>query len=232
MKLNSAFSLTLLLLLAMSGASVASALLGYKMGYEALKGVSQPEDNPTQKFANKKKSSEKPQAFKPLNEKTILIKVYNHIQGHHKKEAEKKTTDSPEKAPEPKKSPDKVSSASASSQVAQLPLRTSDQGVSLAVVKATQQGGSLLLDINLKNEGEKAVQFLYSFLEIKDNQGRSLGAITEGLPSEVPPNGANFAGVVRIPTGLVDNDQSLSLNLTDYPDQKLKLAIAGIPVVR
>ena len=39
-------------------------------------------------------------------------------------------------------------------------------------------------------------------------------------------------GKVKIPTALVNDSQTLSLNLTDYPDQKLELNIAQIPVIR
>ena len=42
----------------------------------------------------------------------------------------------------------------------------------------------------------------------------------------------NFVGMVKIPQALVEDSQTLSLNLTDYPDQKLKLNIAEIPIMR
>jgi hypothetical protein len=102
----------------------------------------------------------------------------------------------------------------------------------LQVNEATNEGTTLSLKVNLQNEGTTPVKFLYSFLEIKDNQGRSLSAITEGLPEELPPKSENFVGMVKIPNALVDDSQTLSLNLTDYPDQKLKLNISQIPVIR
>jgi hypothetical protein len=104
--------------------------------------------------------------------------------------------------------------------------------VTLEVRSASQQGGSLLLNVSLKNDGANAVRFLYSFLNVTDDQGRALSAITEGLPGELPPNGQEFSGTVSIPTALLENAKRLSLTLTDYPDQKLQLKMSEIPVVR
>ena len=112
-----------------------------------------------------------------------------------------------------------------------LPIKGKDQGVTLEVVKINQQGGSLLLDVNLRNDSRKAVRFLYSFLDVRDDQGRALSAITDGLPGELPANGENFSGTVRIPTALLNDAKQISLTLTDYPDQKLQLKISKIPVV-
>lgn len=104
--------------------------------------------------------------------------------------------------------------------------------MTLEVRSASQQGGSLLLNVSMKNEGSSAVRFLYSFLNITDDQGRALSAITEGLPGELPANGEEFSGTVSIPTALLENSQKISLTLTDYPDQKLQLKMSDIPVVR
>jgi hypothetical protein len=59
-----------------------------------------------------------------------------------------------------------------------------------------------------------------------------LSAITEGLPGEVPANGEEFTGTVSIPTALLEDAKSLSLTLTDYPDQKLQLKMSEIPIAR
>ncbi len=114
----------------------------------------------------------------------------------------------------------------------QLPLKSEDRGVTLEVRSASQQGGSLLLNVSLKNDGTNPVRFLYSFLNVTDDQGRAMSAITDGLPGELPPNGKEFSGTVSIPTALLEDAKKLSLTLTDYPDQKLQLKMSEIPVAR
>jgi hypothetical protein len=84
----------------------------------------------------------------------------------------------------------------------------------------------------MKNDGSNPVRFLYSFLNVTDDQGRALSAITEGLPGELPANSQEFTGTVSIPTALLEDAKKLSLTLTDYPDQKLQLKMAEIPVNR
>jgi hypothetical protein len=52
----------------------------------------------------------------------------------------------------------------------------------------------------------------------------------EGLPAELPAKGAEFKGTISIPTALLDDVKQISLSLTDYPAQKLKLQLSDIPV--
>lgn len=236
MKINSTIKLTLLLLVVMSGAGTASAYFAYRAGHEALQGVNQPDFNPTNKLKDIKKTSTKPVKFKPIDEKTILIKVYNHTNGKNQPSASEKETKKEDKEIEEKES---SQSAEQNAQtegdtqtLAGFPLKAEDNGVSLEVSDAQNQGNTIALTVNLKNEGTQPIRFLYSFLEVTDNQGRSLSAITEGLPEELPPNNESFQGTIKIPTVLVNDSNTLALNLTDYPDQKLKLSLADIPIVR
>ena len=229
MKINSTIKLTLLLLVIMSGAGTASAYFTYQAGHKALKGVHQPPANPAKKLKATANSSTKPAEFVPVDEKTILIKVYDHI--YHQEKSSPKS--SSKKGKDQNKKEQKTSKSSSDSvSVANLPIKVKDSGVTLEVTEASNKAGNLLLNVNLKNEGSKEVKFLYSFLEVKDDQGRSLSAITEGLPDELPPNKESFDGTVKIPTALMGEVESLSLYLTDYPDQKLQLKLAQIPVIR
>ncbi|MEA5512212.1 hypothetical protein VB715_20780 [Crocosphaera sp. UHCC 0190] len=238
MTINSTIKLTVLLLLVMSGAGTASAYFAYHAGHAALRGVSQPDINPTKKLTDAPKTSTEPTEFKPVDEKTILVKVYDHV---HNKEKSPAQGDSEKKPEKEVKKEEKETSQSLENQdkqenptqlAADFPLKTEDKGVKLEVNEATNQGTTLSLKVNLKNEGTKPVKFLYSFLEVKDAQGNAMSAITEGLPEELPPNSENFVGMIKIPIALVGKSPTLSLNLTDYPDQKLKLSLAQIPVVR
>lgn len=230
MRLNSTVALTLILLALMLGAGFVSAMWGFAVGHEALKGVRQPDVRPTNKLANGKRIASGQKGVEILQEDKILVSVHAQMQGKGKNaktdaKVEKKQENTSKSESTPAEKPAETASAPA-----QLPMTTEDKGVKLEVNSARQQGGSLILNVNMKNEGASAVRFLYSFLNVADDQGRALSATTEGLPGELPPNGETFSGTVSIPTALLEGSQKLSLTLTDYPDQKLQLKMADIPV--
>lgn len=236
MKFTPTIALSIVLVSIMLGTGTASAVYSYKMGYEALKGVSQPDVNPSKKLAGSKKTSGDTQEFVPAKEKDIIKKVNDYIKSKkNAKSSSTKPVENKEKKDQSKQSSlnpsDSKDSHPKTQQSLNFPLKVEDQGVSLEIVNGIEQGGSLLLDVTLKNNGEKAVQFLYSFLEVRDNQGNSLSAIIDGLPDELPANGENFRGKIQIPGTALRQGQLLSLRLTDYPDQKLQLSIGNIPVV-
>ncbi|MFW5666981.1 MAG: hypothetical protein ACOC2Z_15825 [Coleofasciculus sp.] len=255
MKFNSTVALTLILLAMMLGAGFVSAMWGFSLGHEALKGVTQPDVRPTKKLANNQEVEPGDKEVALLSEREILVNVHAYIHDQDKDEdsnsdnndSESKSqteTDKPdEPAAENQQSEreeessesdvfDTETSFTSSGSNQNLPLKSQDRGVTLEVRSANLQGGSLLLDVSLKNEGTNPVRFLYSFLNVTDDKGRALSAITEGLPGELPSNGEEFSGTVSIPTALLDDAKALSLTLTDYPDQKLKLKMSEIPVAR
>lgn len=227
MKINPTLPLTLVLVGMMSGTGAVSAFWGLKAGHEALKGVSQPEVNPSQKLAEKSSSDGLPAEFTPVDEKSIIAKVQERIKSQTAsgKASEKKPAGNPPKASQKEK-------ASQSPAAAALPISARDGGVTLTVEEVSQEGGYLTLAVTLKNQGSKSIHFLYSFLEVKGEGGTPLSAMAEGLPAELPANGEPFAGTIEIPLGLLGEERSLSLNLTDHPEQTLKLALAGIPTTR
>ncbi|NET54924.1 MAG: hypothetical protein F6K47_01570 [Symploca sp. SIO2E6] len=240
MKLNSTVALTLLLLAMMLGAGFVSAMWGFTLGHQALKGVTQPDIRPTKKLAGNQKAADAQKAQEGvavLQEENILRDVKEYINKKGKEEPKDKPKEQPSNSTQTKdKSSSETSVTEASltsnSSNVDLPIKSQDQGVTLEVRSANQQGGSLLLNVSLKNEGGNAVRFLYSFLNVTDDQGRALSAITEGLPGELPADGQEFSGTVSIPTALLEDSKKLSLTLTDYPDQKLQLKMSEIPVVR
>ncbi|GAB4528746.1 MAG: hypothetical protein Tsb0014_10250 [Pleurocapsa sp.] len=87
-----------------------------------------------------------------------------------------------------------------------------------------------MLGLNLKNQGEQSVHFLYSFLDVRDDRNRPLSAIPDGLPEDLLPNGQDYSGVLRIPKVLLNNTQYISLTMTNYPEQTLELKIPRIPI--
>ncbi len=227
MVLNSTVVLTLILLTLMFGAGVTSSVWGFTLGREALKGTTQPDVRPSSNAGGKQGTPANKDQVSILKEKDILKTVKARTEGRD-----------PDKIAAQNTKADKASSKSATAKKpateknasAKFPMNSRDGGITLEVSAANQRGNSMLLDVSMKNEGSQAVRFLYSFLNVTDNQGRALSATAEDLPAELPPNGQVFYGTVSIPTALLENAKELSLTLTDYPGQKLQLQIAGIPV--
>jgi hypothetical protein len=228
MKMNSAVVITSLFLLMMMGAGSVSAMFGYKLGYESLKGVSQPNVNPTRKLRDAETSETENKGLVLVDERKILVKNYDYIDAHKNKKKtntnEVKNEDKPAKETQESEEKDKKEQV--------LALKTENQAILLEAVKISEEDVSLLLNVNLQNNGNRAVRFVYSFLEIKDDKNKILSAIAEGLPSELPANGNKFSGTVRIPLSLLRESEKLSLTLTDYPDQKIQLKIDNIPVLK
>jgi hypothetical protein len=128
--------------------------------------------------------------------------------------------------------PAKVLPTKVSAAQAKFPMGTENQGVALQIQSVQQQGDSLVISVTLKNMNSDPVKFLYTFLEIKDEEGRSLSANTEGLPSELPPDSEPYSGTIRVPLVAADKVEKLSLALADYPDQQIQLEVKNIPVIR
>ena len=230
MKFNSKITLALTLLTFMLGVGTASAWCAMKIGEASLQGVSQPDTSPTKKFAAKQKATNEPQEFVPVDEKAIIKQVKAKIENisNNNKPAGQANLVEKEKVGKEKSDADNAVKVSAAS--SQFPLKAEAGGVTLEVLKVRQGDNSLILDVALTNQGKEMVKFLYSFLEVKDSNNQSLSAIIENLPQELPANGKTFAGTVMVPVSNTEGEKNLSLNLTDYPDQKLNLLIANIPV--
>ena len=213
--------LTLALFLMMICAGAASSYLGYIMGQEALKAVTQPEVN---------SDRQRPlggdyKGLKIINEKEILVKVYNRIHGKNRQSKLEQSSS----AGRVNLVDDEPQSKSVD---ANFPISYQSQGVTLEVSNAEVRDSSLLLGLNLKNESEQSVRFLYGFLDVRDDRGRPLSAIIEGLPGKIPANSQNFQGTLRIPRVLLDGAKTVSLTLTDYPEQNLELKLQQIPILR
>ncbi|UKO97347.1 hypothetical protein [Nostoc sp. UHCC 0870] len=231
MKINSTVILTLVLLILMLGAGSVSALLGFNLGSSALKGVTTPDGRPTSKFATTKSNSSQSGEVTLLKEEEILKTVKARIEGKAKvAKSDKLDEDDEEINNRKQKQKEKTEVVVEEKPQAGFPVTAESEGVTLAVQSARYSGGDLLLKVKMQNKGADSVRFLYSFLDVTDDKGRTLSASTEGLPSELPASGTAFSGTVSIPTALLDDVKKVSLSLTDYPDQKLKLEVSNIPV--
>jgi len=109
------------------------------------------------------------------------------------------------------------------------PIAASGQ-VSMQVLSVRREGSQVVLNVAMQNNSPETVRFLYSFLNITDNNGRSINALTQGLPGELPPNSQVFQGTIRIPASSLAGSQSLSLSLADYPSRRHRVGASGIPV--
>ncbi|MGJ5673429.1 MAG: hypothetical protein ACR9NN_07440 [Nostochopsis sp.] len=230
MKLNSTVVLTLTLLALMLGAGSLSAFLGFDIGSKALKGVTAPDSRPTTKFASTKTGNAEHGGLVLLKEQEILKTVKARIEGKtktSKSEQEEEETDTNKQKPQDKPQPEVEEKLQPG-----FPVSAESEGVSLSVQSARYSGGALQLRIKMQNKSKDSVRFLYSFLDVSDDKGRTLSASTDGLPSELPNNSPTYTGSVSIPTALLDDVKSISLSLTDYPAQQLKLEVLDIPVGR
>ncbi|MBW4615315.1 MAG: hypothetical protein KME21_18965 [Desmonostoc vinosum HA7617-LM4] len=233
MKLNSTVLLTLILLTLMLGAGSVSAFLGFNLGSSALKGITTPDGRPTTKFASNKPTNSQQAGVALLKEEDILKIVKARIEGKTKAAKSEKLEEDDEETNDTQQKPEeKPPEVAEEKPLPGFPVAAESDGVTLSVQSASYSGGDLLLKVKMQNKGKDSVRFLYSFLDVTDDKGRTLSASTEGLPAELPANGPTFTGTISIPTALLDEVQKISLALTDYPAQKLKLEVSDIPVER
>lgn len=218
MKVNSTVALTFTLLALMLGAGVLTGSWGFALGREALKGITQPDSRPTKGGAAKSTS---------VREDIVLLKEEDILKTVRERTNTGGRGASP--SPSPSAKPDQPKSDTAPSG-AKLPMTTQTNGVAMDVTGIRKQGEFLLLDVALKNNSEQSVKFLYSFLNVTDDKGRLIVADTTGLPPELPSKSDRFTGTISIPNSMLDDAQKISLQLSDYPDQKLQLKMADIPI--
>ncbi len=233
MRINSTVVLTLILLTLMMGAGSVSAFLGFNIGSKALKGVTTPDSRPTTKFTSGKAASlQYGEGVALLKEQDILKTVKARIEGKTKAAKLGKTDDDDEPDTNKQKKEDKPQDVTQDKPQAGFPVNTESDGVTFSVQSARFSGGALLLKVKMQNKGSDSVRFLYSFLDVTDDKGQTLTASTEGLPEELSANSSAYSGTVSIPTALLDDVKRISLTLTDYPAQKLRLSVSNIPVER
>ena len=221
MKLNSTVALTLILLVSMVAAGLISASWGTALGREALKGITQPDTRPTNNKAGGQTGAVRREELTVLPENTIITNVKARMNGTAAKD--------------PKVSPPASPAAKApivQGAVPQFPLTTKSRDVVLEIKSARQQGEVFVLAVNLRNEGQQPVQFVYDALTITDEKGQTLKATTDGLPAELPASSDVFSGTISIPATSLEGVKNVALSLSSYPDKQLQLQLPNVPVVR
>lgn len=204
MKINPTIVLIFFWLVGTVAAGVISGLKGYNLAEISLKGVAQPKEIAVKKPGeNSPKISRQEKALKFVDEKKIIASVQNYIQ---------------------------LESDQSPNSIEQQDYQATSLGVILKITKIYHKEDTLYLEVKMTNKTGQALRFLYNTLEVKNETGREISPITEGLPEEITGNGKEYSGVVKIPLALLDNSQKLSLSLSNYPDQKVQLTISQIPI--
>lgn len=229
MRVNLTIVFTLILLILMSAAGSVSAMFGFRLGHEALKDVTQPDVRTGHKLRGRNGTLQ-PGAVATVPEADILASVNKWIQSKGKHPKLEKPQEQKQQTTNKSAPAKKNQSADAETHQPGFPIATQNQGVKLEVVSTRYSGGFLLMKVNLKNEGNRDVHFLPSFLAVTDEQGQELSAKTDDMPEDLPANGQSFSSTVSIPTDLLENVQKLSMTLIDYPDQQVRLQLTQIPV--
>lgn len=216
--------LTLYLLLGVFILGVLSSFVGYLFGHESLKGVTQPNMNPFMASAQGQYPREGSYLMK---ESDVLAKIERETKGiskvsePKKKDQDKKDRDKKDPKASSSPSPDK-------NQQTSLPTSVQSQGIRLEVRALTMADNEMTLDVAMRNEGTKEVQFLYDFLDISDDRSQVLSSEVKGLPTKFPPKSETFSGIIKVSGVSQDSMKWISLALSDYPDQKVELKIPKI----
>ena len=91
-------------------------------------------------------------------------------------------------------------------------------------------GGGLRLSVSLQNNGAEPVEFLYSFLEVRDQDNNLLSSFTEALPQSLPGDRQIYPGTIELFGTLPESVRSVSVRLASYPDEKVKLEVNSIAI--
>jgi hypothetical protein len=222
MKLNSTATFTFVLLFLMVGAGALSAMGGFSLGSQALKGVRQPDSRPNKASGSDTSKRTLGQAeINLLKEEDILKAAKERVNSSLKAGAK----------PDPADQKDPLKDApETKNNSKQFPFSGKDKKVTIEVTAMRRQEDSVIFDLALKNGSDKPVKFLYSFLSITDDQGRLLSGETTGLPPELAPESDRVTGTVKVSSSLLANASKVSFQLSDYPDQKIQLEVSDVPV--
>jgi hypothetical protein len=211
---------------------VVCAIVGYVFGYQSLKGVTQPDKNP---FLGTSASGETypRQGNQFVSEQDIVNQVEKQIKGINKSQqaAKKESDQNKDKDKDKNKGKDASASPSPKNENAKsLPIIAQSQGVTLEIRSVSFAEGNTTLDVALRNGGNAPVQFLYDFLDVTDNQSQTFSTEVKGLPTDLKPKSETYSGTIKIIGVSAESSKALTLSLSDYPEQRIKLEASGIPI--
>ncbi|MFS8854874.1 hypothetical protein NW851_10495 [Synechococcus sp. H55.7] len=232
--------------------AVVSACLGYLFGQRALSGVSSPVTGSGQ--ASRSRAVRDPRSVPLLNEAEVIAAAEANLRppptptplftATPTPVATPTPTPTPRLSPElaaapsptptprpvtPSPPPPRASSPAPTPPPLPRQVATSGQ-VAMQVLSVRREGSQVVLNVAMQNNSSETVRFLYSFMNVTDDNGRSINALAQGLPGELPPNSQVFQGIIRIPASSLAGSRSLSLSLADYPSRRHRVGASGIPV--
>lgn len=200
--------------------------VGYVFARQSLKGITQPATNPFLKDDASDLDRRPRQGADFLNEKDLIAKVKSKTSGANVAKEQKKPSQKPKKSKSTDQKQDKQKSKPKS-----LPIEVQSRGMNFEVKSVAQEDDTLMLNVALQNTSNETIQFVYTFLDITDEQGQALFSEIRGLPTEFKPKGETFFGTIKILDVPPETVEKVSLSLNDYPDQKVKLNVQNIPVL-
>lgn len=197
--------------------------VGYVFARQSLKGITQPATNPFLKESDDLDRRPR-QGADFLNEKDLIAKVKSQTNGANIAKEKQKI------APKAKKPKSSDTKKDQKSQPKSLPIKVNNQGMNFEVKSLAREDDTLILNVALQNSSDDTIQFVYTFLDITDDQGQALFSEIRGLPTEFKPKGEIFFGTIKILDVPPETVEKVSISLNDYPDQNVKLDIQNIPV--
>ena len=200
--------------------------VGYIFARQSLKGITQPSTNPFLKDSSDDLDRRPRQGADFLNEKDLIAKVNSQTSGNKAPKDKPKTKSKPAAKPDQENKQDKDNPSKSKS----LPIQVKNQGMQFEVKSLSREDDTLLLNVALQNTSDRTIKFVYTFLDITDEQGQALFSEIRGLPTEFKPKGEIFIGTIKILDVPQNAVERVSLSLHDYPDQTVKLDIQNIPV--
>ncbi len=218
--------LTSILLFFMLAAGIASGVIGFVSGHEALKGVTQPDIRPNNtKGSGQQNANTK--GLELIKEQELIANVKKQIGAEDPKKDAKQAQDAKKQAAafekavqnDPKTGLPKI----------ELPIVREDQGITMTVKSIESKGNYLKIGMTLTNYGSQPIAFGQGTMTVANDRAQTVNSNTTGLPNSLTANGKPVTLVVSIPKNALDKAKSISLQLTDI-DKKLQLEAAGIPV--
>lgn len=216
--------LTSLLLFFMLAAGIASGVVGFISGHEALKGVTQPDIRPNNTKGTSGQNANT-KGLELIKEQEVIANVKKQMgiedpskDAQMAKDAKKQAADF-EKAVQndPKSGIPNV----------KLPLLRDDQGIQMSINAIDYKNNSVKITMTLTNNGSQPVNFGQGAMAVS-NGTQNISAAVIGIPNSLVANGKPTKVVVTVPKSAIDKAKSISLQLTDI-DKKLQLDATGIP---
>jgi uncharacterized sporulation protein YeaH/YhbH (DUF444 family) len=218
--------LTSILLFFMLAAGIASGVLGFISGHEALKGVTQPDIRPNNnKGGNQQNINTK--GLELIKEQEVIANVKKQMGIDEPKKDAQQAKDAKKKAADFEKAV--KNDPKTGLPFVKLPIVKEDQGITMTVKSIEAKGNSVKIGMTLSNRGSQPVNFGQGTVSVTTDRAQSVNASTNGLPNSLAANGQEVKITLTIPKNALDKVKSVSLQLTDV-DKKLQLETSGVPV--